>query len=423
MAYYDYTRFLEPAQILEPLPAQGNGLLQRVLALTDYEPLLERLRLYNHTGRPPYPVEAMWRVIVCKYLLNLRYNTDLIDTLRSNSRLRELCGLGDRVPSPSMLTRFFKRLALHEELVHQAFIEIATTVSRLLDNRSKLDDPGAGSILAIDSTDVASFANGNRDPATDPDAKWGHKSSHKTKDGNKVDWVFGYKVHLICDATYGIPLSYTILPANASDSRQLPRLVKQVKAAHPWLDIECLLADKGYDGLPNYQFLDDQGIDPIILIRDVYKHGDLYDAKGRPICTGNVPMEYVETDDEGQHHFRCNPEGCHLKWKLAFSLYCQDTSEELPEGDLLRRLGRTARASTEFKDLYNLRQTIERFFRSAKHSRLLNQHQYRGMAKIRLHVALSVLAYVATMHDHVRCGRLDKIRQMRVDLPKDARAA
>ena len=416
MASHDYTPFRVIEQIPAP-PAHGYSQLQRILALADYEPLLERLRQYNHTGRPPYPVKAMWRAILLKYLLNLSYNTDLIDGLRSNPRLRHLCGLGDRVPSPSMLTRFFQRLALHEDLVHQAFLEIATTVARLLDHGSSPDEYGTGTSIAIDSTDIPSFSNGNRDPSTDPDARWGHKSSHKTKDGKQVEWVFGYKAHLICDAVHGVPLSYSILPANAGDSPQLPRLVKQVRAEHPWLNIEHLLADKGYDALSNYKFLDNLGIDPIILIRDTYKHGDLYDAKGRPICLGNIPMEYVRTDDDGQHHFQCNPEGCHLKWKLAFSLYCQDTCEELPEGELLRKLGRTARASQDFKDLYDQRQTIERFFGSAKHSRLLDQHQYRGMTKIRLHVALSMLTYTATMLDHVRCGRKSKLRHMRIDLP------
>ena len=129
-------------------------------------------------------------------------------------------------------------------------------------------------------------------------------------------------------------------------------------------------------------------------------------------------MEYVQTDESGQHYFRCQPEGCHLKWRRAFSLYCQDTSEELPEGELLRKLGRTARASQEFRDLYNYRQTIEGLFGSAKHSRLLDQHQYRGLAKIRLHVALSMLSYAATMLDHIRCGRISRMRRMRVDLPK-----
>ena len=225
-------------------------------------------------------------------------------------------------------------------------------------------------------------------------------------------------MHLVCDAVYGFPLSYTILPANANDSPQLPKLIRKAEQEHPWLEMEYATADKGYDALKNFKFLDDRMIDPIILIRDTYKHGDLYDARGRPICMGNKPMEYVSTDPDQGHLFRCNPEGCHLKNQLAFSLYCADTCYEQPEGELLRKVGRVARASQEFKDLYRHRQTIERFFRSLKHSRLLDQHRYRSFTKVKLHAALALLTYVATMLNKVLCGRIQSMRQMRVRTPK-----
>ena len=424
MGYYSIPSFEGVAQIAGPPPPRtGYAALQRILELADCEPLFEQLRQYNHTGRPPYPVDAMWRVFVLKYLRGIRYNTDLIRALHSEPRLRDMCGLGDRVPSASMLSRFFQHLTRHEDLVRQARLEMASEIARLVDYRSKPDARAAGSIIAIDSTDVPSFANGNREPRTDLDAEWGHKSSHKTKDGTQIEWVFGYKIHLICCAVYGIPLSYVIMPANAADTTELPDLVEKTLWEHPWLEPGYLVADKGYDSLSNHQHLDDLGIDPIILIRGAYRHGDLYDTNGQPICVGNVPMEYVRTDDAGQHHFRCPPEGCHLKNQFALYVHCRDTCEELPEGDLLRTLGRTSRASQSFQDVYNRRQTIERFFGSAKRSRLLDQHQYRGLRKIRLHVALSFLTYSATMLDHVRCGRVKQMRQMRVDLHRDTLAA
>lgn len=274
-----------------------------------------------------------------------------------------------------------------------------------------------GAVVAIDSTDIPTFAHPRRDPPTDPDAQWGHKTSHRTKDGTKVEYTFGYKMHLVCDAVYGIPLSYTILPANAGDSPQLPKLFRKAEREHPWLEMEYVVADKGYDALSNYRFLDDRQIDPIILIRDTYKHGDLYDGRGRPICLGNRPMEYVSSDPDKGHLFRCDPAGCHLKNRLAFSLYCQDTCYEKPEGELLRKVGRVARASREFQELYRHRQTIERLFRSVKHSRLLDQHRYQSRAKIELHAALAMLTYVATMLSHVIVGRKDRLRQMRIRMP------
>ena len=418
MVSRNHTLFESLTQIRERLPTNGYAQLAFTLQLCDYEPLFDALRAYNHTGRKPYPPDAMWRAVLVKYLRNLRYNTDLIDTLRTDHHIRQMCGLGDRVPSPSMLSRFFDRLSFHEDLVHKAFLDIVNDLARQIDMRTSWDAPGAGAILAIDSTDIMSFSHPHRDPPTDPDARWGVKTSHKIKDGKKAEYHWGYKQHLVCDATYGFPLSYKILPANQSDSPQLPGLIERAKAEHPWLLTEYVVGDKGYDASANYQYLDRLDIDPIILKRRTYKHGDLYDDTGHPICLGNVPMDYVRTDDEGQHHFRCQPSGCHLKERLAFSLYCQDEVAESPEGVLLRKLGRTARASEEWRQLYKKRQTIERFFRSAKHSRGLSDHRYRGMRKVQLHVALVMLTYVATMYGHVRCGQIQSMRQMRIRFPK-----
>ena len=420
MGYYDVSLSAQIPQPTEPIPiASGYGQLGHILDLADNEPLFETLKSYNKTGRPPYPVEAMWRVILSKYLLGIRFNCDLIQRLRTDTRLRELCGLGDRVPSESMVSRFFGRLSAHQDLVDQATRDLVRKLARQIDYRTDIWDHPVGAMIAIDSTDVPTFANPNRDPPTDPDARWGHKNSARKRDGtDAIEYVYGYKVHLICDAVYGIPLAYIILPANASDSRQLPGLVRQLFDEQPWVEPQWMLADKGYDANTSYQFLDDLMIDPIILMRDTYKHGDLYDSKGRPICLGGVPMEYLETDPEQGHRFRCPPEGCHLKNQLAFSLYCADECYELPEGELLRKVGRVARASQGFKDLYSHRQTIERFFGSAKHSRLLAEHRYRSLIKISLHVALSILTYLVTMLNKVLACRMSELRHMRIRLPK-----
>ncbi len=82
--------------------------------------------------------------------------------------------------------------------------------------------------------------------------------------------------------------------------------------------------------------------------------------------------------------------------------------------DNLRVLGVVARAGPEWTALYNRRQIIERMFGSMKRSRLLNRHQYFRRDKLEVHVALSTLAYQATMLARVRAGDVDRIRRMRV---------
>ena len=99
----------------------------------------------------------------------------------------------------------------------------------------------------------------------DPDAQWGYRTDKKVKKGKGR--FFGYKHHTIVDAYYGTVLLAVLLPANQSDTKQLILLMKQLLEMYPWLKPKYLLADKGYDSLPNCEWLDGKGITPIIAVR------------------------------------------------------------------------------------------------------------------------------------------------------------
>lgn len=394
----------------------GQADLPHILALADDEPLLDALRAYNRTGRPPCPVEAMWRAALTKYLLGLRYYRELAEMLRSNRTVRELCGFEDSVPNTSSICRFFKRLTNHLALVEQAIHRLVDRIAEAVTQHKEPKQPPVGEALAIDSTDIEGWVNTQRKPYSDPEARWGVRTNADAEDG--IEYFYGYKLDLICDAIYGVPLAYDIRPANASDSPTLPGLVDQIVEWHPGLKPRYLMADKGYDALSNYQHLDRQGIIPVIPLRNTDKEG-LYDQKGRPQCFGGKPMEYVRTDPEG-HLFRCPEKGCRLKNRVGLTLYCDIEYHETLEGDALRKVGRLVRTTRRWKRLYKRRTTVERAFRSLKHSRLLNQHQFQGLAKIRLHSSLSLLTYCATMLARVQAGQIDEMRKMRVRVPATA---
>ena len=61
----------------------------------DDRPLLDALQAYRRTGRPGYPHRAMLRAYLAKFILNIRYNNQLLERLRGNRKLREVCGFGD----------------------------------------------------------------------------------------------------------------------------------------------------------------------------------------------------------------------------------------------------------------------------------------------------------------------------------------
>ena len=126
-------------------------------------------------------------------------------------------------------------------------------------------------------------------------------------------------------------------------------------------------------------------------------------------------MEYVRTDPETGHHlFRCPAGGCPLKAKNSGAvLYCDSEVWEDPTENL-RVVGLIWRGGEEWKEHYSKRMCIERVFRSLKHSRGLEGHMVRGLAKIRLLASLSLLTYQATVLAKLRTGDFKNFRKMRV---------
>ena len=413
----------QPVAIAQPLKS-GYGFLSAILDGLDDQPILDALQQYRRTGRKGHPLRAMWRACIAKFLLKIRFNNQLLERLRGSRKLREVCGFGKDVPSESALSRFVSRLAHHQDLVEQCLVnatdalrELVPTVKRR-EGRQDQPLPPLGAVLAVDSTLFETYSNPNRKVVSDPDARWGLKHSAKTKEGKK-EWGFGYKMHLISDATHGVPLAFTITPANENDSTELPAALRKTLAAYPWLEPGCLLADRGYDSLPNHRLLAGLDIIPVIHIRKPTAADGLYDgvytAEGKPACMGGEPMEYLRTDPEiGAHLFRCQAGGCLLKMEGTKAVRHCDTEVWEEREANLRVLGPLPRFTDAWKRLYRQRMSIERIYRSLKHSRGLEGHCVRGLRKITLHATLSVLTYQATVLARLKAKDFDGMRRMTV---------
>ena len=142
-----------------------------------------------------------------------------------------------------------------------------------------------------------------------------------------------------------------------------------------------------------------------------------YVEAGRPLCLGGRVMEYIETHPEWGHLFQCLPDGCPLKETVQFTRHCDYAHYEKPEGRLLRIIGLLPRCSDEWKAEYKKRPAIERYFSSDKHSQLLDVHRYPNEQKVSLHVAMSMLSYLATALAHLKANDYAHMRHMRIKLP------
>ena len=59
----------------------------------------------------------------------------------------------------------------------------------------------------------------------------------------------------------------------------------------------------------------------------------VYTKDGTPTCLGQVPMEYVRSDPQKGHLYRCRTGGCHLLGSRGGVLYCDDEVWEDPQAE------------------------------------------------------------------------------------------
>ena len=346
----------------------------------------------------------MWQAYVASFVLNFPHTNALIRRLEEDSHLRHLCGFEDVLPHRTTFNRFIQRLSYHADLVEACFVRVTEQLKALL--------PELGEQVAIDSTFVRSHCNPSRPVKSDPEASWTAKNSTQAKEGGK-EWKHGYKLHMVADAQYGLPLGQVITTAKRNDSPELPRVMRRARVTLDWFMPSVAMADRGYDSQANHDYLMGKGTIPIILRRKSPKTGlydSIYTEQGIPTCIGKVPMEYVRSDPEKGHLYRCA--GCHLKDSRAgMTIHCKDEVWEDPTRNL-HLFGVIRRGSPEWKALYAKRQAIERAFKSMKESRRLERHCVRGLRQITLHSMMSVLTFQATALVRLEAGQREDMRWM-----------
>ena len=386
-------------------PAQDHlGELAAVFSSLDDAALLSRLQEYRPTGRHGYPIKALWQAYVGSFILNLPHTNALIRRLEDEPDFRYLCGFLGPLPHRTTFNRFIQRLSHHTDLVEACFAQLTHQLKLLIAD--------LGDEVAIDATTVRSHCNPNRKRISDPQASWTAKNSARAKKGGK-EWHHGYKVHMVADANYGVPLAHLVTTAKRNDSPELPAVIARAEALYPWFRPTTVIADRGYDSMANHEHLHGKGILPIIHIRrkaNAALYDGIYTEKGIPTCLGQVPMEYVRSDPEKGHLYRCK--GCHLAGSMRGGIrHCDTEVWEDPKKDI-RLFGVVRRDGPEWKALYAKRQAIERVFKSMKESRRLERHCVRGLRQITLHAVMSGLTFQATVLVRLQAGEVEWMRWM-----------
>ena len=408
------------------------------------EKVMRLLEKNRGNGRNDYPIRPMWNSI----LAGVVYQHASIESLRRellrNGGLRDVCGfdpiLGIKaVPTPRAYSHFMKLLIeIRPEIDRGMFDKLVEELKEVL--------PDYGKYLGIDSKAVNSAGKAGvdkkQDGRRDIDADWGKKEyKGKREDGTmweKVVKWFGYKIHILADTNYEIPIAYKVTRASANDSPLLEELFKETEDKHPQIleDAEDLTADRGYDSEGNNKLLwDKYKIKPLIDIRNMWKdekgqtrplHPDkadniVYDFKGAiychcPLTDKRYTMAYQGFEkDRETLKYRCPAK--------AYGFICKGQavcSGDNGYGRIVRVPIETdrriftpiARSSYAWRREYKRRTAVERINSRIDLSFGFEHHFIRGLAKMEVKVGLAMVVMLALALGSIEAKQKELMRSL-----------
>jgi len=426
--------------------------LERLRLVMDHLPdetLMKKLEAHRDKGRDDYPIRPVWNSV----LAGIVYQHGSVESLRRellrNGELREGCGFDPHkgsvaVPPSYVYTRFLKLLIRFKSEIDAMFDTLVETLKGLL--------PELGFSVAVDSKGVSSAGRPTKetgeDGRRDTDADWGKKTYRgQREDGSlweKVVKWFGYKIHLIVDTTYEMPIGYRVTRASESDTKQLLPMVKGVKEKHPriYKDMEELAADKAYDSEENCRDLyDEHGIKPVIDIRRMWrdKETKLLD----PGCADNIVYDEVGTvyclcpatlEQRPMAYGGFEKDRMALKYICpirAYGLTCKGSEQcvhamkgERVSLEIDRRIFTPiARSSYAWERGYKKRTAVERVNSRIDVSFGFEKHFIRGQKKMEIRVGLALCVMLAMAVGRIKEQRQELMRSLvRTPAPLDKAA-
>ncbi len=84
---------------------------------------------------------------------------------------------------------------------------------------------------------------------------------------------FGFRVHILGDTNYELPIEYTVTKASVGERSQLKKHLEMLPTELTE-KIKTLSADKGYDGKETIETVKQYDIKPIIDIKNNWKDGE-----------------------------------------------------------------------------------------------------------------------------------------------------
>ena len=405
--------------------------LQKVFDNLPDEKLIRRLKEKRGQGRNEWPVEAMWNSFIASFIFDHDSIASLLRELNRNSQLRIICGFqphiysvltdkkdeyGKRIsesryklaPTASAYTNFLNNLKKCEQELREMF---DTLVKYMYENLN-----GFGGIMAADGKAIQSYAgkiskknSGNKG---ERDADWCRKEYTITKpNGEKVvktkKW-FGFRLHLLSDATYELPVDYEVTKASNSELKETEKLLDNIKEKYPKKLEKCryFLADKGYDSTELIEWLTTERISPVIDIRNMWQGDETKQFKDTNIVYNYKGKVYYITDSgkeiellyKGYDKSRDSQRyGFHPKYedKRVF---------RIPLKTDPRIFTKVARNSKKWRRLYKKRTSIERVNGRIDRDFQFEKHTIRGLKKMKMFLTVTFIIQLTLAKAKIESG-------------------
>jgi hypothetical protein len=436
--------------------------LRLVLDSLSDESLVSYLEVRRANGRDDYPIRAVWNAVIAGIVFNHPSIASLRRELLRNGELRWVCGfdpgLGAKaVPTKDAFSRFISLLLTHDYFLDEMFHALLEKLGQML--------PDLGVKLAVDSKAIESFArpvrteNNHKEPdgRRDVDADWGKKTYQGQRDDGstweKVKSWYGYKLHLLVDSIYELPLEYLVSKASTNDNPTLLPLFQSFKQRHPDLlqrTEECS-ADKGYDSAANNRGLyDDYEIKPVIDIRHMWKEDKdtsrplypdkaevfTYDESGRIYC--HCPTERRGPSEKREMVFVGFEKGRDtLKYRCPAAYYgfdcigraaCERNADvgaygrsiRVPINTNRRIFTPIARHTPKWQKAYAHRTAVERVNSRVDQLLGFEHHNIRGQKKMKVRLSLALVVMLGMALGRIRIRQNNKLRSFIAPVEKAA---
>jgi hypothetical protein len=305
--------------------------------------------------------------------------------------------------------------------------------------------PDYGKYLAVDGKGIETHARGKKrgekgkekepDGRRDTDADWGKKVYRGVReDGTaweKVRSWFGYKLHLVVDATYELPVSYCVTKASEAEIPRAHELIEKIEEDHPEIlkRGEYGLGDRGYDdGKLIEKLWDEHGIKPVIDIRNMWKDGEetkalentwnvVYNFRGDVFCVNpngdeRREMAYGGFEKErGTLKYRCPAK--HYGYACSGERWCPvGKAVRISMEEDRRVFTPLARSSYRWKSIYKKRTAVERVNSRLDVSFGFEQHYIRGLKKMKLRCGIAFCIMLAMALGRIKEKQKDYMRSL-----------